>query len=328
MPKFLRYAIVAVFCFVLLGVAAYAMSTNQSPAWSADMYTVTTLNARQQGLDIRGEVPTILEDFGQAYESLNNEIDAIMDSLIDGARRIRARSVRFSYEIEATNDLVSIVIYATARAVTDRTTVLSLNFNPRTGDRRTLLQVMGNRNITPLAEGMIAEMIRQDPATYYAAFTAPPTGQAFYMTGTHLVLLFDEFQLSSVPGATSRIEFELSNITRFVLTSGYRMSTGRYAIRMIPLRTVLVGLGYDVTWCSTANVANVYLDEELVIALRPGINNYRLQGLQRSLESAPVVHGNVMYVPISFFDQILHLTAFTINPQGSITFISYLGRPD
>jgi len=322
--------IAAIFCFVLLAVAVYARtSTTAAPVWCSDMYTVETLNLRQQGLDIRGQRPVVVEDFGTAYEALNEEIDNIIETLIEGTRRIRARSVTFDYQIESTNNLVSIVITANARAVTSRTTVMSLNFNPRTGAQLTLTQAMDNRDITPLAEGKIAEMIRQDPATYYAAHTAPPTGQAFYMTNTHLVLLFDEFQLSSVPGATTNIEFELANIKSHRLPSDdYRASTGRYAIRMIPLGTVVRGLGYEAEWCSVAREVTVSLNGETVIVLRPNQNNYQLHGvLQRSLESAPVMHGNNMYVPISFFDQILSLTAFSINANGSIDFISYLGRP-
>jgi len=333
MPKIVRYTVTAIFCFVFLAVAVYAIERSSlatAPIWHSDMYTAEILNTRQQGLDIRGEVPILTEEFGPSYEALNEEIMIIKDALIEGTRRIRARSVRFDYEIEYTNDLVSIVIYATARAVTDRTTVMALNFHPRTGQELSLIQAMNGRDITPLAEGKIAEMIRQDPATYFAAFTAPPTGQAFYMTDTHLVLLFDEFQLSSVPGATSQITFELSNITDFnLLQSQYRISTGRYAIRMIPLRIVLNGLGYEAKWDAQANEAIVSLNGETIIVLSPDVNNYQLQGvLQRSLESAPVIYNNNMYVPISFFDQILNLTAFHINTSdGSIAFISYLGRP-
>jgi len=329
MPKIVRICLAAVFCFLLVGVAVYANSRAHfmsAPVWDDGMYTIVTLDERRQGLDIRGTVPEILETFGPEYASLNEQLDSMVDTLIEGTRRIRARSVTFDYKIEHTNNLISIVIYANARAVTDRTTVLSLNFDRR-GKRTTLTQAIG-LNITPLAEGKIAEMIRQNPATYYAAFNAPPTGQAFYITNSHLVLLFDEFQLSSRPGGTSRIQFQLENIRSYTLSpQNIRMSTGRYAIRMIPLRTVLEGLGYDVDWCQTEREATVSLHGETVIVLRPNVNNYQVQGiLQRSLESAPTMHRGNMYVPISFFDQVLYLTAFSINPSGEIVFISYLGR--
>jgi len=329
MPKIARYALAMIFCFTVLIVAVYAFDGRvaSAPLWQDDMYRVEILNRRQQGLDIRGEVPLILEEFGDAYLTLNNEIDRAVDTLIEGTRRIRARSVVFDFQIYNTSEVVSIVITATARAVTDRTTVQSVNFNPRNGDLLTLAQAF-SRDITPLAEGKIAEMIRQDPATYYAAHTAPPTGQAFYLTPNYLVLLFDEFQLSSVPGATSEIRFELINIETFsLMASDYHISSDRYAIKMIPLRQVLEGLGYNVVWSSTEQEVTVSLNGKIIITLRPGENNYQVNGvMQRSLEVAPENIGGHVFVPISFFDQILGLTAYNIDAAGTITFITYLGR--
>jgi len=295
------------------------------------MYDVEELFARQQGLDIRGQVPVILETFGPTYEALNEEIDNVVALLIEGTRRTRARSVTFDFEVFNTvynnSEVVSIVISATARAVTDRTTVLSVNFNPVNGAQVSLTQVMG-RDIAALAERKIDEMIRQNPATYYPAFNAPPTGQAFYLTDTSLFILFDEFQLSSVPGAASHIEFELANIRRYTLPFDYyRISPDRYAIRMIPLSRVVEALGYTTRWDSSTREATVFLNGEVVIVLREGENNYQLNGvLQRSLEAAPILHNSWTYVPISFFDQILSLTAFSIDTQGNIIFIAYLGR--
>ncbi|MCL2571647.1 MAG: copper amine oxidase N-terminal domain-containing protein [Defluviitaleaceae bacterium] len=330
MPKIVKYALSMIFCFTVLIVAVYASNGRvaSAPIWQETMYEVESLNLRQQGLDIRGEVPVILEEFGASYENLNQEIENAVNTLAEGTRRIRARHVTFRYEIESTNEVVSIVIYATARAVTDRTTVLSVNFNPRNGNLVTLTQAARNRDITPLVEGKIAEMIRQDPATYYAAFTAPATGQAFYVTNTELVLLFDEFQLSSVPGATSEIRFVLDSIREYTIRNDeYRISNDRYAIRMIPVRRVLEGLGYGVRWEQSEGEAIITLNGQAVIILRPGENNYQLNGvLQRSLETAPLLTGGNMYVPISFFDQILGLTAFTVDSRGDITFITYLGR--
>jgi len=296
-----------------------------APVWQTNMYETETLNRREQGLDIRGEFPMVLDEFGPAYESINTRIDAAIDTLVEGSRRIRARSVTFDYNIEHTSDVVSIVIYAHSRAVTDRTSVKSVNFNPSDGRAMSLTQAVGH-NITPLAEARIAEMIRLDPATYHAAFSARPTGQAFYMTNTSLVLLFDEFQLSSVPGATTSISFQRSNLRFYTLQRlDYTISDDGYAIRLIPVGRVLAGLGYTTAWVDGEAV--VSRGGRTIITLTPGDNNYQLNGvMQRSLEVAPTMSGNRMYVPISFFDQILPLTAFNVAANGSVTFMTYLGR--
>ena len=330
MSKFVRYVSALSVCLLVVVIAVYAFDDRTTPAaWRPYMYTSRTLNEREQGLDIRGEIPVITYAFGDAYERLNDEIIAAVDALIEGTRRIRARSINFDFEIHNTPEVVSVVIFATARAATDRTSVLSVNFNPWNGNLVTLTGAMSGRDITPLMESIIADMIRQNPATYYAAFTAPPTGQAFYITESLLVLLFDEFQLSSVPGASTQIKLNRDNINFFTISrSNYRISTGRYAVKMMPLRTVLEGLGYlpeDITWSSSANEATISRNGQVIIVLTPDVNNYQVTGvLQRSLEAAPEFRDNRLYVPISFFDQILSRKAYVIDGQGNITFMAYL----
>jgi len=292
------------------------------------MYVSTTLSERHQGLEIQGEIPELLYSFGPAYAKINEEILIAKNSLIEGTRRVRARSINFTYEVFYTNEVVSIVIMATTRAVTDRTSVISVNFMKHTGELVTLTQAMG-MDITPLAEGIIAEMIRRDPATYYAAFTAPPTGQAFYLTDDLLVLLFDEFQLSSAPDSTRMIQFVRNNIKTFTIARyEYRISQDRYEIKMMPLRQILTSMGYiyeDVVWNPSYNEAVIMRNGSPAITLRAGENNFQINGvMQRSLEAAPELKNHSMYVPISFFNQILGLTAYSIDEQGNITFMTYI----
>jgi len=333
MSKFAKYAIAMLFCFMIMVIAVHAFDEDRSsssvPAWRQDMYIAHHLNERQQGLDITGEIPELLEDFGPMYAMLNSEIISAKNSLIEGTRRIRARSIDFEYEIFYTNEVVSLVIIATTRAVTGRTSVTSVNFDPRTGELVTLIDAVG-MDITPLAEGKIADMIRQNPATYYAAFTAPPTGQAFYLTNHSLVLLFDEFQLSSAPDSTRLIELVLENIKVFTVSHyNYRISQDRYEIKMMPLRQILENMGYcgdeDIYWNCSDEKAIIMRNGNAVITLTAGENNFQINGvMQRSLEAAPELKNGRMYVPISFFDQILGLTAYNIDEQGNITFMTYV----
>ena len=332
MPKYVRYAIAAVFCFAVMAMAAYAFDGNGRPtatvqAWRSDMYASYTLSERQQGLEIQGEIPEVLESFGPAYAYLNSEIVNVKSDLIDGTRRVRARSINFTYEVHYADNVVSLVIMATTRAVTDRISVASVNFDPRTGTLLNLTAAMG-MDITPLAEGIIAEMIRRNPETYYAAFNAPPTGQAFYMTNSHLVLLFNEFQLSSAPDSTREIRFVRNNIRTFTIgRNDYRISPDRYEIKMMPLRQILENMGYsddNIRWHPSDNEAVIIRNDSPFITLRPGENNFEVNGvLQRSLEAAPELRRGNMYVPISFFNQIMGLTAYNIDEDGNITFMTY-----
>jgi len=332
MPKFVKYAVAALFCFIVMVIAVYAFEEARYvpyvPTWQPDMYVAVTLNERQQGLDIKGEIPELSEEVPD-YATINNAIFDAKNSLIEGTRRIRARRITFGYEIFYTDDIVSIVIMADSRAVTDRTSVASVNFRMETGQIVDLTEAMG-MDITPLAEGKIADMIRRDPSTYYAAFTAPPTGQAFYLTEDYLVLLFDEFQLSSVPDSTRLIQLVLDNIKVFTISYyDYRISQDRYEIKMMPLRLILTSMGYnydDIVWNPSCQEAIIMRDGYPMISLTAGENNFQINGvMQRSLEAAPELKNHTMYVPISFFDQILGLTAYDIDEMGNITFMTYVG---
>ena len=331
MPRIARYICALIFCFVVMAIAVYAFDARVAPTvsvWRQDMAESYYRNTREQGLDIRGRTPTLRECFGPSYAALNEDIEAAVDSMIESTRRLRARSITFDYEIFATAEVISVVIHATTRAVTERASVTSINFDPHTGVRLTLTEAMG-MDITPLAEGKIADMIRRDPATYYAAFSAPPTGQAFYITDNALVLLFDEFQLSSAPGAAREIVLIRDNIKFFTIAyEDYRLSQDRYGIMMMPLRQILLGMGYtddDFVWDPLTKEATVMRNDRPMATLTAWENNFLLSGiLQRSLEAAPELINGVMYVPISFFDQILGFTAYHIDEHGNVSFMSYL----
>jgi len=297
------------------------------PAWQDDMVTTRLLGSREEGLDIRGEVPEVTSEFGSAYTLVNEHIQNAIFALIDDARRVRARSITFQYRVYDTGNLVSIVVLSTVASVTSRTSVLSINFDPNTGRMMSLTDAI-DLDITPLTEQILTDKIRRNPESYYAALTAPLEGQAFFLSDySRLHLLFDEFQLSSIPGGIYSIVLELDNIKLVTIShDDYWIKLDGYNLKMIPLRYICQQLGYDVIWNSVSRLAEVWRRGQLLIEIEPDVNTYIIHGLQqqrRSLEAAPEIKRGVLYVPVTFFDQILSLTTYTIDDQGNITFLAY-----
>ena len=298
------------------------------PAWRSNMLGRRPLTRRQEGLDIRGLRPIICNSFNSA-QSINTYIgDDIIPSLIMEARRLRARAISFRYEYRPTNDIVSIVIFADVATALPHTLVRSVSFCTFHGDILSMNQAAG-MEITSLLERVLAEKIRSNPERYYAALAAPIAEQAFYLTQDRLVVLFDGFRLSTRIGEVETIELNLQNILTVVLeTEDYR-EDGPYGLKMIPLREMLVyQLGYQLQWDEFDRRATVRRNDRNIIELRDGDNEYIILGTQRrSLEVAPQMLGDGvyhnMYVPITFFDQILPLTVYTIEPDGRITFLAY-----
>jgi len=291
-------------------------------------FMVMALTRRDEGVDIRGLVPIVPSHFmGQEY--LNANIEAVVSRMIVEARRVRARSVHFSHEIHQTESTVSVVIYANIATSINRTMVRSINFNRATGYMINANEAAG-MDIISLARLIISERVRRDPARYYAAMSVDMNRQAFIMTTEGVVFLFDEFQLSTTQSGISSIFLSRQNIrTAIVRNDQYHMRQDHYNLQMIPLRYVLDQQpGYRVEYFSEPQgmVVYVWRDDQVITRLRPGSNEYELHGnIIRSIEGTPQIANGAVYVPITFFDQILPLTVYSIDARGTIIFLSYLG---
>ncbi|MCL1862819.1 MAG: copper amine oxidase N-terminal domain-containing protein [Defluviitaleaceae bacterium] len=295
-----------------------------SRTWNPNMLSERSLTRRQEGIDIRGNIPVVGYTFEPAH-MLNAHISDIVDTMVAESRRLRARAVSFWHEAHFTNDVVSLVIYANVVTTLPHTLVQSVNFSVNDGRLLSMDEATG-MNITPLAERILSEIIHSNPERYYAALSTPLAAQAFYLTHHNLVILFDGFRLSTRMGEAAAVELSLRNIRTSILFRGEYRPDGPYGLKMIPLRDMLhYHLGYNVRWCEASNLATISHGGMDIIELRPGDNEYVVFGTQRrQLETAPESINGRIYVPITFFDEILPLTTYTIGFDGSITFLAYL----
>jgi hypothetical protein len=289
------------------------------------MLSERALTRRHEGLDIRGVIPVITPLFGPSYASINETIEEVVSHLIRDARQVRARTVTFHHEVYDTEDLVSVLVYATVSALVSRTWVRSINFNPESGEFLTINEAMG-LDIIPLADRILTELTRRDVGRFYAALSISLEEQSFYLTDEKLVFLFDEFQLSTEAEGVTVIELTLANIRSTTISEeDYRVRDDIYNLQMIPIRHVLERLGYRVIFVSETRTVEISRRSQLLIAFRNDANDYHITGVQqRSLEAAPLIENGVTYVPITFFDQIMPLATYSIDAEGNITFLVYL----
>lgn len=306
-------------------------------SWRTHMLTDRAPTRRHEGLNIRGAVPRICSSFSPAPYINRHIDDEVITSLISEARRLRARAMFFDFSYHPTNDIVSVVITADVFTTLPHTLVRSVNFCMYSGQLLSMNDATG-MEIMPLAERVLAEKIRSNRERYYAALAAP-IPDAFYLTYDSLVILFDGFRLSSRVEAVDTIELALGNILTAELGLDEYRPDGPYDLKMIPLRIMLEQrLGYDVRWVEDFDEHGRFLGGRAIISrndidlieMRANDNEYIIHGAQRrTLEAAPQLFFNEYtreydkYVPITFFDQILPLTTYTINDDGSITFLLY-----
>lgn len=288
------------------------------------------LPARREGLDITGLVPVLMPAFGNTYYQVNTEISEIVETLIIGARRARARSVAFEYTVHETPYVVSIVIEAYVATAISRTLVRSVNFCPVTGAIFGINDAVGF-DIVPLAGIILMERMRRAPEYFYALPALSLGGQAFFVCDSGVTILFDEFQLSAMVRGVFKLELLNGHILHaHVSQSRVRSAGGGYNITMVPLRYAAEQLGYEVIWNEEYQQAEVWRDLgeglQLLIWLTPGVNEYHTPAFSRSLEAAPLLDTATYatYVPITFFEQILPLSIYNIDESGNFIFIAYV----
>lgn len=304
-------------------LAGQPSQDDESGAW----ITRREMPARQMGLNIMGDMPMITPAFGAAHTFINQRIDDIAEELIAEARRMRGRSVTFTYGISSTPTMVSIVIHGSISSAIYRTLVRSVNFCPYTGAIFTVRDAMGV-DIVPLATRILEERMRRSPEHFYALPSVSMGNQAFFMTEDSIIILFDEFQLSSMVSGVFPLELRQSNIRTASISPDMLLPTHHaYQLMMVPLRTVAEQLGYEVGLTASTGRINVWRgapdEDNLVAWMYAGANEYHALGFVQSLESAPFNRGGRNYVPITFFERILPLTVYHVDSFGNITFLAY-----
>ena len=301
----------------------------QDNTWESTWHSDRELPPRQLGLNVQGTVPVLLPHFGNQYQHINEAIDNVVDFLIADARRSRARSITFAYEMRSHDGVVSVLVRASVSGAIYRTLVRSINFCQHTGQLIDITQAMDN-NVIPLANRILSDRMRHNPEEFYGLLSVSLEEQAFFVSQNGVTILFDEFQLSSMVSGIFPLELKNSNINTITLLSGQTLpSTNAYNLLMVPLRLVAEGLGYSVRRCPVEDVIEVYLRDvegniQIIAWLTPGINEFRTQDSLRTLEATPIRVGHHIYVPITFFDHVLPSTVYNLDTFGNITFLAYL----
>ena len=293
--------------------------------WPTDMIAYNEVSKREEGLEMRGQIPYITDAAGSLQRPINEEIDRVINNKVAEARETRARSLTFDFETFHADREMSIVIKSTATNATSKTTVASVNFNTQTGALLSAEDVVGT-HVVQLADRLLLEIIRRNPGSFNPGFNGMRRGQAFSATRDEIVFWFDEFQLKPIADGVVPFTLRRNDILVHTISREQFRTQPGFNFKMVQVREVSEALGYEVHWCPNTSETTIFHNGELVIVLTPGENNYERVNRStatRTLEAPPELVDERTYVPISFFDQILSLVAYSIDNQENITFASY-----
>jgi len=308
------------------------MGSEQAGTWPNGMIEYEELDRREEGLEMEGRIPSLTHNAGIAVQSrINDVIDHVIASKIADAREMRARTLTFDFDAYFSAPYMSIVLKSTAASASSKTEVVSVNFNTANGETVSAEEVVG-AHVVQLADRLLVEMIRRNPERYNPGFAGMRDDQAFSLTNSEIVFWFNEFQLAPGFEGIVPLAMRLRDIREAELSYDEFRVYGGFNLKMIPLPLVLPELGYRLYWNTETARPSVYHNDELIIELIPDVNDYiresRFASFTRSLEVAPEIRYGRTYVPISFFDQILSLVAYSIDENDNITFASYLVTDD
>ena len=158
----------------------------------------------------------------------------------------------------------------------------------------------------------------------YKDFKGITDNQDFYLYEGYMYILFDENEISSKSkGINNEFEIEVSSVIDYTLTEQDYIVKDGYGLKLIPLRQTAEGLGYTVIWNEKEQLVEVSRGN-FSTTLKEGQNTYyNSTGAKKELEAPPQnINGNI-YVPISFFDNILQDT-YKVMSNGDIVFTTYL----
>ncbi|MBG9790067.1 peptidase [Brevibacillus laterosporus] len=120
-----------------------------------------------------------------------------------------------------------------------------------------------------------------------------------------------------------------------VVDENLNVYANKQNVLMIPLRTISDQLGYQVTWNAETKSAELQKGAQWT-AVAVGKDQYSVNKMYMQLGSAPESKAGVTYVPVSFFDKVLHQQVIVeddgtikigeqvqgVTKKGSITHIS------
>jgi len=298
----------------------------------APPYSARRLSGREEGLEIRGEVP-LVQYSGNLSTVLNRQINETVNQKIAAAKENRARRIDFDWKSYSSDGINSILIRTTITTTVSRDEVNSFNYTLDGARLVGVNDILGTNGLQ-IASKVISQRIRSEPERFYANFTGVRDTDAFFVSNGQLFFLFDAFRIA--PGSAGIIdEFSLriSNVSHsrpMRRNADYWIDNTNYNLKMVSLRAVSGELGYTIGWDPASRAVTVRRGD-VTVSLRNGQNVYTIArpgapNQTRSLEAAPRIRNGVTYVPISFFDQILDLVAFNVESNGDIIFTTYLGR--
>lgn len=312
--KLLVLVLIALFMVAPTAVSAQTYSGTQNGKKTTINITSLNVDGRENQTTVSGVKPQVTSS-NFSTNLINDNIDSIYKNATKSAANDRAKSVQFNYEVYENSQYISIVILSKVQNVTESTNVNVVNFSSGTGKIIKLKDVLGGKPID-VVNNYVNKILKSDGK--YNSNVTINENATFYLENDVPTLVFGSYSLGSNQTKVVTIPLNLSNITSFQLSSTQYYIKDNFNIRMIPLRKTCEGLYYNVAW-NGKNSSFTVTDSHTSASGSMYSNQYSNGKKKVSLEYKPENRNGTLYVPISFFTDVLDLS-YKIDNSGNITF--------
>ncbi len=314
--KFLVLVFVALVCIIpTTQVFAKVYNGTNTTGKSISINVVSsTLDGRENQTNVSGLKPEVTSN-DISVKGINDNIEAIYKENTKNAAQSRAKSVVYSYEVYESKGYLSLVITSKIQNATESQKVNVVNFSTSDGSLTRLSEILAGKPIE-IVSNYINKSIKND--SKYDKEVSITDASQFYLSDGNIWLVFDSYTLAQNQTKIVAIDVDLSEITSFKLLASDYYSKDKFNIRMIPLRKTSEGLYYDISWMNLTKTFTV-TDDDTSSNGSTNSNTYIINNKKVRLEYKPELQNGILYVPISYFTDILGLS-YKIDTNGDLTF--------
>ncbi len=276
-------------------------------------------------LEVSGFQPELLyPENEQLQKEVNDKIAEVYSAKVTQAKKQGFKTLEFTAEEKQFENFYTVLIQAKGTGSgSESTEVVTITLDTANSELVNLADVLGVNGLQ-ICDKLISDEIKKYPDTFNPNFDGVTQEQSFYVEDNTIVVLFNENEIAAAAEGVYKIRVNIDSIKSVTIAKeNIVVLEDFYKLKMIPLKEVCTSLGYNVSWNAISKAVEVS-NGDVTVSLSVGKNNY-IKGKTggRALEAAPIIQGDLTYVPLSFFDQMLDVTYSIDREVGDIVFSKY-----
>lgn len=297
-----------VLVFMTLVFLVQSTANVSAATYSSVNVNSVSVNGRENQTTVTGSKPQVTSN-NFSTTLINDSIDGIYKSMTKKAASDRAKSINFSYNVYQNTGYISVVINGVITNATQTQSIDSVTFYDYSGQIVNLSDVIGGRPIN-----VIDTYVDKNLGTNVTL----DSNTNFYMHNNVPTITFNSYELGQSQSQAVSVPIDLSQITSYQLSSMLYYTKSNFNMRMVPLRKTCEGLYYSVNWNGN-NKSFTVRDGNTVAVGSVNSNIYTINNKTVRLENSPEMRNGTLYVPISFFTDVLGIS-YSIGDSGNATF--------